>query len=181
MKSFVVIVISLLLTSSASKLIKTKVADGIVVSLPAALMPMPPDDIAQRYPSVRAPLGAYTNLDRDVDFSVNISATNWPDGNVEMAQGFFKSSLYNLYDRVDMMNEGIQVIRKKKFIFFEFESRISGNARKQGQQDPVLRYTYVQYLLQPKRTLVFTFTCTKNQQEEWQETAKEIMKSIKVN
>lgn len=180
MKTFVVLTLCLLMSFTVSKLVKTKVADGITVSLPAELLPMTPEDMAQRYPSVRAPLGAFTNVDRVIDFSVNISATSWPDGNAEMAQQFFKSSLYNLYDRVDMVSEGTQVIRKKKFFFFEFESRINGDRRKQGYQDPVLRYTYVQYLVQPKRTLVFSFSCPKGMMEDWEPTAREIMKSVRV-
>src|SRR6185436_19849132 len=155
MKTFLTLAaLSMLLTTGlVTKLVKTKVADGITVSLPTELIPMSPDDIAQRYPSVRAPLGAYTNYDRDVDFSVNVSATSWPDGNVEMAQKFFKASLYNLYDRLDMQNEGIQLLRKKKFIFFEFESRISGDRRRQALKDPIQKYTYIMYYVQPNRTL----------------------------
>ncbi|QLH32130.1 MAG: hypothetical protein HWD62_06530 [Cyclobacteriaceae bacterium] len=72
------------------KLIKTKVAEGITISLPPELSPMTPDDIVQRYPSVRAPLAAYTDLNRTLDFSVNVSATQWPDANLEMAQKFLK-------------------------------------------------------------------------------------------
>lgn len=56
------------------KLIKTKVAEGITISLPPELSPMTPDDIVQRYPSVRAPLAAYTDLNRTLDFSVNVSS-----------------------------------------------------------------------------------------------------------
>src|SRR5258708_1290562 len=92
------------------KLVKTKVADGITVSLPADFYLMPPDDVAQRFPSVRAPLGAYTNQDRVVDFSANISATQWPDADLEIARQFFKSGLMNLYDKVDVIEEGIQVV-----------------------------------------------------------------------
>ena len=130
--------------------------------------------------SVRAPLGAYTDQERTVDFSVNISATNWPDGDVEMAGQFFKSGLTNLYDRLDIISEGTQILKKKKFIFFEFESRISGDRRKQGLQDPILKYTFIQYLVEKDRTLVFTFSCAKDQKEEWQETAREIMRSVRV-
>lgn len=180
MKTFVVLTLYLLMSFTVSKLVKIKVADGITVLLPAELVPMTSEDMAQRYPSVRAPLAAYTNVDRVIDFSVNISATHWPDGNVGMAQEFFKSSLYNLYDRVDMLSEGTQVIRKKKFFFFEFESRINGDRRRQGYQDPVLRYTYVQYLVRPNRTLVFSFSCPKGLMEDWQPTAREMMKSVKV-
>ncbi len=180
MKSLAVLVFLLLTGFSSYKLIKTKVSDDISVSLPAALYPMTPDDIAQRHPSVRAPLGAFTNQDRVVDFTVNISATNWPDGDIDIAQKFFKSGLRNLYDRVDFISEGTQLLHKKKFIFFEFESRINGDRRKQGSQDPIMKYTFIQYLVQPNRTLVFTFSCPKDQKEEWQETAKEIMKSVRV-
>lgn len=170
------------LTSLAPvKWVKNRLPDGVTVSVPDQLTPMTPEDMAQRFPSVRAPLGAFTNADRVTDFSINISATNWPDADVEMAQKFFKASLQNLYDRVDMISEGIQPIHKKKFIYFEFESRISGDRRREGLSDPVLKYTYIQYLVQKDRTLVFTFSCPKDLQVEWQPVAREMMKRIRVN
>ena len=97
-----------------------------------------------------------------------------------MAQQFFKASLQNLYDRVDFIGEGTQVLHKRKFIFFEFESRISGDRRKQELRQPVLKYTYIQYLVQKDRTLVFSFTCPKDMMEEWQPVAREMMKSLRV-
>lgn len=180
MKSLSLILLVLLTALIPSKLVKTKVSDGITVALPPELLPMTPEDIAQRFPSVRAPLGAYSDQERVVDFSVNISATKWPDGNVAMAKDFFKTSLYNLYDRVELISEGTQLLHKKEFIYFEFQSRTSGDRRKQGFQDPILLYTYIQYLVEPRRTLVFTFTCPTDRREDWEATAKEIMKSIRV-
>lgn len=169
-----------LISMAPAKLVKTKVADGITVSLPPNLYAMMPEDIAQRFPSVRAPLGAFTDQNRVVDFSVNVSATQWPDANQEMAQKFFKAALFNLYDKVDLIEEGIHTVRKKKYIFFEFESRINANRRLEGGTEPILKYTYIQYLVQPGRTLVFTFSCPRPLREEWQETAREVMKTIKV-
>ncbi|MEQ1585494.1 MAG: hypothetical protein ABL895_06430 [Cyclobacteriaceae bacterium] len=163
-----------------SKLIKTKVAEGITVSLPPELAPMTTDDIVQRYPSVRAPLAAYTDLNRTLDFSVNISATQWPDANLEMAQKFFKASIHSFYDRVDMINEGIHDVHKKKLIFFEFESRVNGNKMTLGEQQPVFRYTYIQYLVEPERTLVFTFSSPKASKEDWQENVRAMMKTIRI-
>lgn len=165
---------------SPSKLVKTKVNDQITVLLPEELQQMTPEDIVQRYPSVRAPLAAYTDLNRTLDFSVNISATQWPDGNLEMASKFFKSGITNLYDRVDFISEGIHTVHKKQYIYFEFESRVNGNKMKQGEQQPVYRYTYIQYLVEPKRTLVMSFNCPKGMREDWQETTHAIMKSVKV-
>ena len=161
------------------KLVKIKVTDEITVSIPKGWNAMDALDFTQRYPSVRAPLAAFTNEDRLVDFSVNISATQWPDTDLELAQKFFKAGVMNMFDRVEMIQEGIYEVNKKKFIFFEFDSRISGT-RQEGFQEPVLRYTYIQYLLEPGKTLVFSFNCSRREKQDWQETARAIMKSIKV-
>lgn len=169
-----------LVSMTPAKLVKTKVADGITVSLPPNLYAMTPEDMAQRFPSVRAPLGAFTDQDRVVDFSVNVSATQWPDANQEMAQKFFKAALFNLYDKVDLIEEGIHTVHKKKYIYFEFESRINANRRLEGGTEPILKYTYIQYLVQPGRTLVFTFSCPRPLREEWQEQARGVMKTVKV-
>ncbi len=162
------------------KLVKTKVSDGITVMLPEELAPMTPEDLIQRYPSVRAPLGAYTNPDRLVDFSANISATQWKPGDEEFAKKFFKSTIYSMYDRIEMLSEGTLTINKKKFFYFEFDSRINPDRAQVGTQDALMKYTYIMYLVHPKRTLVFSFNCTKEQKEDWQETAKAIMHSVKV-
>lgn len=180
MNKLLILLLALTLVSSANKLVKTKVSDDITVSLPADFFPMTPEDIAQRLPSVRAPLGAYTNQDRVVDFSVNISATQWPDANQEIAQKFFKAALYNLYDKVDMVSEGIHEIHKKKYICFEFESRINPNRRVEGGSEPLLKYTRIQYLVEQGRTLVFSFSCPRSMRQDWEKTSDEVMKSVRV-
>lgn len=180
MKKTILLSCLFLLGFTPDRLIKTKVADGITISLPATLTPMTPDDIANRYPSVRAPLSAFTNPDRDSDFSVNVSATQWPDEDIELAAKFFKSGIFNLYDRVDFINQGIHTVNKKKFIFYEFESRVNGNKMKETERAAIFRYAYVQYYISKGRTLVFTFSCPKDRKEEWQSTVQAMMKTIKV-
>lgn len=181
MKLFLTFILTLVLTSfGLPKMNKTKVAEGITISLPNTLSVMTPEDIVQRYPSVRSPLAAYTDLNRSADFSVNISATQWPDGNVEMAKKFFKAGIANLYDRVDFISEGVQTIHKKKYIFFEFESRVNGNKMQLGEQSPVYRYTYIQYLVEKDKALVFSFNCPKDLRQDWQPTVHAMMKSLKV-
>lgn len=162
------------------KLVKTKVADGITVSLPASFRPMDNLDFTERYPSVRAPLAAYTNEEREVDFSVNLSATQWPDQNLEMAKSFFKAGLANLFDKIDVLQEGIQEVNGKRFIYFEFESRMHGNKMNESQRAPIIKYTYIQYLVEKNRTLVFSFSCPMRLKPDWQVSAGAIMKSIRV-
>lgn len=177
---WLVLVGILAISADTPKLMKVKVNDDITVSVPKDWTPMAAQDIAQRYPSVRAPLAAYTNMERVADFSVNISATQWPDDDVQLAQKFFKAGVMNVFDKVEMIDEGINEVRGKKFIFFEFESRINGNRQQEGFQEPVVRYTYIQYLIEPGKAVVFSFNCPKRDREVWQETAREMMKSIKV-
>jgi hypothetical protein len=180
MNKLLILLSAFVLVAATSKLVKTKVNDEITVSLPADFLPMSPEDIAQRLPSVRAPLGAYSNQDRVVDFSVNISATQWPDANVEIAAKFFKAGLYNLYDKVDMISEGTVDVHKKKYIFFEFDSRTNANRRVEGGSEPILKYTRIQYLVEEGRTLVFSFSCPRSLREDWQEVSLQMMKSIRV-
>lgn len=162
------------------KLVKTKISEGITVAIPETFTPMLPDDIVQRLPSVRAPLAAYTNPDRDIDFSINISATQWPDANIELASKFFRSGLQNLYDQVDFINEGIVEVNGKQYIFFEMESRMNGSKANETQRAPIIKYTYIQYLVEKNRTLVFAFNCPSRVKADWQETAIQVMKSVKV-
>lgn len=175
------LVIPLLLTSvNQPRLVKIKVTDDISVSLPKAWKPMDALDFTERYPSVRAPLAAYTNDERTVDFSVNISATRWPDANLEIASQFFKASIRNMFDRVEMLEEGIREVNGKSFVYFKFESRVNGTKNQVGNTDPVLRFTYLQYLIQPQRTVVFSFNCPRREREQWEKTSDAMMKSIKI-
>jgi hypothetical protein len=182
MKKGLLILVCIALFSFAAvpRLVKTKVTEDITVLLPKNFRAMDDMDFSQRYPSVRKPIGAYTNEAREVDFSVNISATQWPDADVEIAKQFFKAGVMNMFDGVDMLSEGIHTVNGKQLIYFEFESRMKGDKMKLEYRDPVLNYTYIQYLVEPGRTLVFSFNCPRRIREEWQTTARKVMKSIKV-
>ncbi|HMP99664.1 MAG TPA: hypothetical protein PKC24_07775 [Cyclobacteriaceae bacterium] len=162
------------------KLVKTKVNAAITVGLPLGFMAMSDSELAQRYPSVRRPIAAFTEINRAADFSINTSATQWPDANIEMASMFFRTSLFNLYDRVDIINEGILEQYGKRYIFFEFEGRVEGNRMAIGQQSAIRKYVYIYYLVEPARTLVFTFNTEARQRQEWQGIAQQIMSSIRV-
>jgi hypothetical protein len=176
-----ILIVSLILMGfDQPKLVKMKLEDGTRISIPEGWRPMDDADFRDRYPSVRAPIAAFTDDQRVVDFSVNISATRWPDTNHALAKQFFKASLMNMFDKVTMIDEGVRELHGKKFIYFEFESRINGNRQKEGEQNPVVKYTYQQYYLTPGRTLVFSFNSPQRLKEEWHVAAKEMMMAIRV-
>jgi hypothetical protein len=176
----ILIVLCGLFSFDAPKLRRIQVAEGISMLVPEDWRPMDALDFAERYPSVRAPLAAFTDQDRQSDISVNVSATQWPDADPTLAREFFKASIYNTFDRIDMINEGIREIRGNNFIFFEFESTIRGNPRELGQESSIMGYSYIQYLVQPGRTLVFSFHCPRRLRAQWQESAGKIMEGIRI-
>ncbi|HZX75316.1 MAG TPA: hypothetical protein VFE57_12895, partial [Cyclobacteriaceae bacterium] len=118
--------------------------------------------------------------DRVVDFSVNISATRWQAKDFDIAQKFFKSGIYNLYDRIEMISEGTRTLKKKNYIFFEFESRMNGKRGQIGNEAAIVNYTYIQYLVEDGRTLVFSFNCPRDLRQQWQPIAQQVMMSIRV-
>jgi hypothetical protein len=176
----ILIVAVFFLSFDQPKLVKAKVSDKISVSVPEDWRPMDQLDFTERYPSVRAPLAGFTNDERSIDFSVNISATRWADEDLELAQKFFKAGFGNLFDRVEMINEGIVDRKGKKFIVFEFESRVNGHRTNEGQREPILKYTYIQYYIKGGQTFVFSFNCPRRNRQEWQPTAKLMMESVKI-
>ncbi len=179
-KVLFLILLTISLPLDDPKLVKVKISREITVMLPKDFIPMGELDFSQRYPSVRKPIGAYTNPDHEVDFSVNISATSWPDSNLEMAQKFFKSGVMNMFDRVEIISEGIHEVNGKKLVYLEFESRIKGDQSTLGSSEPVLKYAYLEYLIEPSRTLVFSFNCPRRLRQEWEATAHKIMTSVKI-
>jgi hypothetical protein len=158
---------------------KVKVGENISMSVPADFYDMTPEDIAQRYPSVRSPLGAFTNSQRLVDISVKVSATQWRTEDTPIAKEFFKSSIMNLYDRVEFSKETVEEINGKDFILFEFDSRINPDETLENRE-AVRKYNYVMYRIQDMTTYVFTFQCPAQLKDRWKQSAEEVMQSVKI-
>lgn len=179
-RKFLIFIPFVLLSFGKVPMKKVKVSNDLTVTIPKDWRPMDDLDFSQRYPSVRAPLAAYTHPERRADFSVNISATHWPDGNLEVASKFFKASLMNMFDRVTFVDEGIREIRGQRFIYFCFESRMNGRRDDLSNREPVMKYSCIQYLIQAERTLVFSFHCDRRDREEWEEVADTMLKGINI-
>ena len=175
------VLLSGLMSFDQPKLVKKQVSDGITMLVPNNWLPMDGMDFMERFPSVRAPLAAYTDENRELAISVNLSATQWESADLAIARDFFKSSIYNTFDRIEMIDEGIHEVNGKKFVFFEFESTVKGKKEVLGQQESILNYAYIQYLVGVDRTLVFSFHCPRRLRQEWQPTARKIMGSVKVS
>jgi hypothetical protein len=181
MKNTFLILSSLFLLCSADgpKLISKKIAEGVHASLPKNFYPMSDDDVAQRYPSTKRPLAMYTDIDRAVDFGLNISKSNWVGVDLKVLQGIYKSTILSLYNNVNFIQEGIKTINGRDYIVFEFTS-VADNTPK---------YTFLQYAVVNtvvskadfNKVFIFNFSCPQPVMSKWKPIAEAIMATVKIN
>ena len=163
--------------SWAQKLKTEKLNDGkIMVKIPDHFIPMIPEDIAQRFPSVRKPMAAYTDEGRQSDQTVKISATQWGDNDQEIAMQFFKATIAEMFDKVDFLKSEIVERKKKKYILIEFVSYSRGSSTQPSER----KYNYIQYYIKDLKTLVVSFRCPQSLMEMYQPMAEEIMQTFYV-
>lgn len=161
-------------------LVKKQLTENIQVSLPAAFLPMNEDMLSQRYLSARKPLAAFTNENQLVDFTVSTSNTRWGVDDLPILKDFYRANLMELYDEVEFSRAEIEEINKQPYVVFEFTSVVRPEENAMSMQQPVRKYTRIQYTVYNNETLVFNFSCPQMRQQEWEPTARNIMQSIKL-
>lgn len=179
MKKVVIILVLLPLLSfqTVGKLVKTKFSEEISGLVPEQFFMMTPEDILRRLPSARTPLVAYTDEARNIDFSINMSATSWAQKDIVMAKDFYKSNIFHLFDEVKMLNEGLKIINGREFAIFEFESFVKGDGL---SKKSIRKYTYIQYTIKNNKAYVVSFNSPVQLREKWASSVKEMMDNIKI-
>ena len=165
---------------SQNKLIKTDITDNIRMSLPVGFMVMTDDDMASKYITHRKPMTAYTTYERDIEFSVNKSNTKWTVADMPIMQSFYKASILQLYDEVNFIKAGIYEINGKKFVYFEFTSKVAGDKASVSNKSAVSKYSYIQYTILDNQTILFNFSCPFWAKDKWQKTVNEMMQTVKI-
>lgn len=162
------------------KFIRVDISEEISVNLPESFQPMTEDQMQQKFLSARPPLAAYTSPNQAADFSVSAANTRWRADDLPILKDFYRSSLLELYDEVDFIDEGIRSVDDKQVAFFEFTSVVKQNEDAIAPKPPVHRYTYAQYTIRQNKAIVFTFSCPRQRQSQWQPTAQKVMGSVKL-
>jgi hypothetical protein len=164
------------------KLVKTRLTKEIIVYLPADFTLMTDDDLAKKYFTYRKPTAMYTNQDRVVDFGLNITETRWRQSDLPLLQKFYKSGIAKMYSNVQFIQDTISTINKRDFVVFEFISELKDDETNTMQRgSAVKQYSYMQYTVKDNKVHVFNFTCPVQIRTKWQDTAREIMQTIKIN
>jgi len=160
------------------KLIKTEVVSGITMLVPADFRPMTDDEMASKYFTTKKPMVLYTNMEVTVDLGINKAITTWKAEDLEIMMSFQKSNIYNLYDDINMLSEGLKEVNGRQYAYFEFVSLVRANQNSMVKKSGVGKYTFIQYLILGENSLVFNFTCPARLREKWQPSARQIMDSI---
>jgi hypothetical protein len=176
--------------AQSTKLNKTKINDKITMGVPDDFVVMPQNAYQKKYGAYREPLAIYTSPDGKADLGVNqmanrlataVAKADWKEEDLKILQGMYRASIKSLHTQVDFIQDKIELINKKNFIVFEFlgtvqdlddDGKPTGRALKQ--------YSYIQYGVQDNQVVIFNFNCPAALRSYHQETAKNIMHSIKL-
>ncbi|MCV9389396.1 DUF1795 domain-containing protein [Reichenbachiella ulvae] len=170
----------LIFASFFQNLTDTQVTENITMPIPSGFRPMTDDEIVSKYFTTKKPLVLYTDESLQVDLGVNQSVTQWAEKDVEIMASFQKSNIYNLYDDVQVISEGIKEVNGKQAAYMEFVSTIKPDENSFRDDGSIVKYTYIQYIIVGRHALVFNFTCPAAYKNEWQETAKKIMDGVSI-
>jgi hypothetical protein len=87
-----------------------------------------------------------------------------------------------MYSNVQFIQDTISTINKRDFVVFEFISELKDDETNTMQRaSAVKQYSYMQYTVKDNKVHVFNFTCPVQIRTKWQDTAREIMQTIKIN
>lgn len=159
---------------------RIKIGKEISMEIPENFHAATAQEIIQKNVSARTPLAMYTDYNGQIDVVVNETSNTWQGGDLEVIQSLYKSSIANLFDEIDFIQEEIQEVAGRDFIIFEFVSTVSDENDTFGTGVSISKYTYIQYTLYKDKILLFNFTCPAREQNQWQTAAHEIMKSVRI-
>ncbi len=162
------------------KLKNVKISNKISMKIPSKFIEMGEEDMWQRSSSYRKAIALYSDEDRVVELGINHAFTRWEEGDILLLQNMYMASIQEIFDEVKFSKEEITNINGRDFAVFEFVSKIKGISGSIGKNNSVVKYYYIQYTIVDGGTFVFNFSCQNYVKEDWQETAKIIMGTIKI-
>jgi hypothetical protein len=150
------------------------------MEIPISFVPMGQGDRVNKYVSSRVPIAMYTSVDRQIDLGINENSSTWAATDFEILKDFHRANILNLFDEVDFIQEDIREIGGQKFVVYEFVGRITDEDRTVGERNYVSRYNYIMYTIRNNKVLLFNFTCPTRFQSSWEDTAREMMESVRL-
>ncbi len=156
------------------QLITQEIGDEISMLVPAELTRANP--AMQR--STSPALAMFITTDGQTDLAVNYAQLRWGEADPKLLSQFYKANILNLYDQVNMLDEGIKEINGRAYIYFEFSGDIVDEPNAFAAERKSSDYTYIMYTIQDNGVLIFRFTSPASRMNYWRRPVAEVMQSI---
>jgi hypothetical protein len=177
------------LNAQNGKLIKTKVTENLTVSIPNDFAVMGDDVYARKYGAYRQPIVMYTSSNGLVDFGINeninrslraFNNSDWQEDDMNMLKSLYKGTIMAMHAEVTFVQDKLETINGRKYIVLEFVGTVKDEDKAVSfGSNTKKQYSYLQYTVEAGKIMIFNFNCPANVRNLWQDTAKQIMQSIK--
>jgi hypothetical protein len=177
------------LAAQNAKLIKTKVTENLSLSIPNDFTVMGDDVYARKYGAYRKPIVMYTSPNGLVDFGINeninrslraFNNADWQEDDMNMLKSLYKGTIMAMHAEVTFGQDKLETINGRKYIVLEFVGTVKDEDKAVSfGSNTKKQYSYLQYTVEAGKIMIFNFTCPANVRNLWQDSAKQIMQSIK--
>lgn len=176
---FILILISFSGFAQKYSAVKVGPDEKISLEIPDSFFNMNDQDRMKQVYSTKVPLAMFANESQEVTLGINYNIMQWTEDDTELLYGFYKSSVNNLFDDIEFIQDEIKTINGREFIVLEFVGTIE-NDNQFSSRAAQKNYTYIQYTSWKDQVLLFNFSCKARLKNQWETIAKEIMESIKI-
>lgn len=177
--AFLVIILIAGVALADTKLKKIQITKEVSVMLPRDFTPLHDEGIARKYPAANRPVAVYSSPSGQVDFSMAQKKSQFGPQDLNMLRDIYKANLMERFTNVDFIRDEVTSINGRDYIVFEFVS-VMADERKASHLAPVQRYSIMQYTIQGNQLMIFSMHLPFVLKNDWQNTAREIMASVKV-
>jgi hypothetical protein len=177
--AFLVIILIAGVALADTKLKKTQITKEVSVMLPRDFAPLHDEGIARKYPAANRPVAVYSSPSGQVDFSMAQKKSQFGPQDLNMLRDIYKANLMERFTKVDFIRDEVANINGRDHIVFEFVS-VMADERGASHLKPVQKYSIMQYTIQGNQLMIFSMHLPFVMKNDWQDTAREIMGSVKV-
>ncbi|WP_299703419.1 hypothetical protein [uncultured Pontibacter sp.] len=177
--AFLVIILIAGVALADTKLKKTQITKEVSVMLPRDFTPLPDEGIARKYPAANRPVAVYSSPSGQVDFSMTQKKSQFGPQDLNMLRDIYKANLMERFTKVDFIRDDVTNINGRDYIVFEFVS-VLADERGASHLAPVQKYSIMQYTIQGNQLIIFSMHLPFVMKNDWQNTAREIMGSVKM-
>jgi len=162
------------------KIVRTKVHHNISIVVPQGFQAMDAAAVQGTFLSYRAPIAAFQYGTSPVYITINDSESRmFFDSDMAVMQKIYKSTIQNMYQTTQFLQEDTTLISGRSAIRFEFLGKfIQENPLQTGMENAKLIYNYMSYVRFGSRVFIFGFSAPAFQQDKWKPIAEEFMQNI---